>query len=755
MPELTARQTARIEELLSVMRLEEKVAQLTGVGIGALLDERQRVSPEKMARRIGRGIGQITLSAGATGLPPEKSAENADAIQRFLTEETRLGIPAIFNDECLAGFVCRDATCFPQAIGMGAAWSPELSGRMASVIARQARAVGSRLMYSPVFDVGVDPRWGRIEETWGEDPYLVSSIGVAFVKGLQSPSLREGVVSTAKHFAGYSASEGGRNRAPVQMGRRVLREIFLLPFEAAVKEGGLQSVMAAYHDIDGVPCAADPWLLTGLLREEWGFEGIVVADWGSVQMLRTTHFVARDDAEAGQKALRAGLDVETPGDECYRHLTEAVREGRFPEEIVDRAVRRHLRLKMLLGLFEDPRVPAGRVREAFGRSEDRRLALEAARRSMTLLKNEGGLLPIGPRVGSIAVIGPLADDPLGLLGDYSYPVYRRLDRSEVKIASLLEGIRREAPAGVRVTHVRGCGLMEGGTQGFPEAVRAAEAADLVVAVMGGRSALHEGGTAGENLDRAELGLPGMQEPLLRELHRTGKPIVLVLLNGRPLAVEWAAERIPAILEAWLPGEEGASAVAEVLFGKYNPGGKLPVSLLRTAGQAPSPYHARPSSSAEGAKYVFTRREPLYPFGHGLSYTEFAYSGLEVAPRRVREEEEVRVSCWVENTGGVAGEEVVQLYLRDETASVARPRKELKGFCRIRLEPGEGKRICFRLPVELLALWDAEMRQVAEAGTFRVMIGASSEDIRLEGRFELAEDRPVPVRRRFFTEVETG
>ncbi len=750
---LTSPQARQIEKLLKEMSLREKIAQLTGAPLGALMDESGALSEKNMARHLADGIGQITLSAGATLLPPEKTADNANRIQRFLKEDTRLGIPAIFDDECVAGFVSMGATHFPQAIGMGAAWDPDLSGRMAAVIRQQARAAGSHLMYSPVFDVGVDPRWGRTEETWGEDPYLVSRIGVAFVTGLHGGDLRTGVVSTLKHFAGYSSSEGGRNCAPAHMGARELREVFLLPFEAAVKEAGAESVMAAYHEIDGVPCAAGKELLTDILRGEWGFKGIVIADWGVVDMLHATHHVAAGRADAAKLALAAGLDVETPDGVCFSKLVEAVEHGEFSEQVVDEAVRRHLRIKMLLGLFDAPTVDAKKAPKVFDMPEHRAVALEAARASMTLLKNEGNLLPLDKTIKSIAVVGPNADCTHALLGDYSYSVYKKdLNGDAVKIVSVLEGIRSKVSSGTKVCSARGCDVMGFSREGFDEAIRIAKKSDVVIAVMGGRSALHKGGTSGENIDRAELNLPGVQEELLKELHKTGKPLVAVLTNGEPMAIEWMAENVPAILEAWLPGEEGGNAVADVLFGDINPGGKLPVSLLRAAGQAPTPYHMRPSSFADSAHYAFIERKPRFPFGYGLSYTSFKYSNLHISPDRVTGEEEVRISCEVRNAGDLIGDEVVQLYLRDPVASVTRPGKELRGFKRITLHPGQRSRLIFVMPVEMISFYDRNMDRVVEAGEVHVMVGSSSQDIRLEGRFEVVQKRSVGNRTRFRTDV---
>jgi len=735
--ELTLDQQSRIEQLIEEMTLEEKMAQLTGCAIRELVEENQ-VSHDKLEEYLSGGIGQIALSGGTFEQPAEKTAENANAVQRFLVEETRLGIPAIVNDECISGFTCMGATHFPQAIGMAATWSPELESQMTNIIRQQARAAGSHLMYSPVLEVARDPRWGRTEETLGEDPYLVARMATAFVQGLGGEDLSEGLIATLKHYVAYSFSEGGRNCAPVHVGPRELRDVFLFPFEAAVKEGHAQSVMAAYHEIDGVPCAASKELLTEILRNEWGFEGIVIADWGVTGMLYKFHHTAADATEAGKQALSAGLDVEIPTPDCYAQgLIEAIKIGEFPEELVDQSVRRHLRLKFLLGLFDDPYVPTGEVKKIFDLPEHRAVAREAARRSITLLKNDENLLPLDKAVDSIAVVGPSAASTRNLHGDYAFTVYKGSEGDAVRIVSILEGIEQHVAADTEVRY----------------ALQTAADCDVVIAVVGGRSGLHKDGTSGENLDRAALDLPGVQEELLKALHETGKPIVAVLVNGRPLTIEWMTENIPAIVEAWLPGEEGGNAVADVLFGDYNPGGKLPVSLLRTVGQAPTTYDRRISSSAEFGQYVETPWEPLYPFGHGLSYTEFAYSDLEITPQQVQDEEEIRISCEVQNVGERTGDEVVQLYIHDLVATVTRPRKELKGFQRITLEAGERKRLTFALPIELLSYHDRDMNLVVEPGEFEVMVGASSEDIRLKGKFQLQEKRDVDSRRRFCTQVK--
>lgn len=747
------RKKVQINKLLARMKLEEKVAQLTGIKMDMLMGKGRKPSLSLMKRHLRSGIGQISLSAGATELPPERVADNVNIIQRYLMEETRLGIPAIVNDEGLAGFGGMGATHFPQAIGIASTWIPELARKMAEVIRQHARAVGTTHLYDPLLDVARDPRWGRTEETFGESPYLVACIGVAYLQGLQGDDLFRGVVGTPKHFVGYSFPEGGRNCAPVHAGERELREVFLFPFEAAVKTGNAQVVMVAYHEIDGMPCPASKKLLTDILRDEWGFPGIVVADWGTISMLHTLHGVAASPTEAGMLALGAGVDIELPVAECYgKGLVKAIRQGKFNEVIVTKSVKRHLRVKSLLGLFDNPYVNTEKAGEVFDRPEHRALARELACHSITLLKNENRILPLKKNIKSLAVVGPNADSTRSMLGDYSYTVYRKLKRDSIKIVSVLEGIKGKVSSATKVHYAQGCDVMGNSISGFREAINLAKKTDVVVAVMGGRSALHDGGTSGENLDRAELKLPGVQEEFLKELHRTGKPVVAVIVDGRPLAIEWLAEHLPAVVEAWLPGEEGGNAVADVLFGDYNPGGKLPVSLLRTAGQAPTTYDRHPSSFAPWAKYVFTERNPLYPFGHGLSYTEFRYSNLKITPRKVVDEKEIIITCEVENTGDCIGDEVVQLYIHDLVASVTRPIKELKGFQRITLEKGEKKRLTFTLPVELLSFYDGEMKLIVEAGEFEVMVGSSSEDIRLQGRFILSKSRYILRRCRFFTKV---
>ena len=741
----------KVRDLLRRMTLEEKIAQLGSIPGRNLLED-GKFSREKAEQLLKNGIGQITRVSGGTHdvTSPEKAALIANEIQRFLKEETRLGIPAIIHEECLSGFMAYGATVFPQAIGLASTWNPDLVERITATIRRQMRLVGAHQGLSPVLDVVRDPRWGRNEETFGEDPYLIACMGVAYVRGLQGPNFKEGIIATPKHFAAHGFSEGGRNRAPVHVPLRELREVYLFPFEAAVKEANAWSLMNAYHDIDGVPCAASRHLLTDILRGEWGFRGYVVSDYFSIRMLYDFHHVAADKKEAAVQALEAGIDIELPSIDCYGEpLIQAVKEEKISEAVIDEAVSRILRAKFLLGLFENPFVKAEDASGSFDTPEDRKLALEAARESMVLLKNNG-VLPLRKDIKAIAVIGPNADNARNLHGDYSYTAHLRCKEPAVPTVTILTGIRNKVSKQTSVYYARGCGVSDDSKDGFEEALKAAEKADVIVAVVGERSGLSDDDVTGEFRDRADIRLPGVQEELIERLCETGKPVVLVLVNGRPLSLRRIVDKCSAILEAWLPGEEGGNAVADVLFGDYNPGGKLPVSFPQHVGQIPVNYGRRVSSLGD---YVFMSSKPSFPFGHGLSYTRFEYSSLSITPEKVGPAGKVEITFDVKNIGDRKGDEVVQLYIRDEVASVTRPAMELKGFKRVTLEPEEKKQVTFRLSIDQLAFYDRHMRFVVEPGTFKVMIGSSSEDIRLSGRFEVTgETKVTPSNRVFFTEV---
>jgi beta-glucosidase len=760
-PGLSAR--ARVEDLVGRMNLDEKLAQLGGTWSTALLDGDGRFDEERAREKLRHGIGHVTRVAGATVLPPAGSAAAANDIQRFLAEQTRLGIPAIIHEESCAGFLARGATCFPQAIGLAATWEPSLVEEMTRVIRCQMRAVGAHHALAPVLDVARDPRWGRTEETFGEDPYLVAQMGIAYVRGLHGAEPAAGVVATGKHFLGYGASEGGMNWAPAHIPRRELLDVYLFPFEAVVKEAKLASVMNAYNEIDGVPMGASRELLTGLLRGELGFDGVLVSDYFTVATLASYHRVAADESEAARLALEAGIDVELPALHCYGEpLRAAIGAGRVPMYLVDDAVRRVLRMKFELGLFDRPYVDAAAAPAVFDTAAQRDLALGIARKSLVLLKNGGDLLPLDKSIRSIAVIGPGADSIRLLQGDYHYPAHleimfgpvREGDASPrpegtvdlgqhfVRMVSVLDGIRAKTAPEAAVRYAAGCDIVDPSTAGIDAAVRAARASEVAVVVVGEKSGLVAGCTSGESTDRADLGLAGVQQQLVEAVVGTGVPVVVVLLSGRPLAQPWIAANVPAVLAAWCPGEEGGTAIADVLFGDHDPGGRLPISFPATVGQVPVFYGHKPSGGRSHWRgdYADAAARPLFPFGHGLSFTRFAYADLRIEPAAVEPHGHVRIAASVTNSGSRRGEEVVQLYVRDVVGSITRPVKELRGFARLSLDPGETKTVAFDLAADQLAFRDRDLRLVVEAGRIEVSIGASSEDIRLSGHFEVTGGR---------------
>lgn len=739
----------RVEEILSKMTLEEKIAQLGSIQSGRLVED-GRFSKEKAKELLKNGIGQITRVAGYAERNPEESVEIINEIQRFLKEETRLGIPAIIHEECLSGVMTKGATTFPQAIGMASTFEPSYIEKMSSIIRKEMRALGVHQGLSPVLDIPRDPRWGRIEETFGEDPYLVSRMAESYIRGLQGDDWKDGIIATAKHFTAYGISEGGRNLGPARVSERELREVFLFPFEVAVRSANVGSLMNAYHEIDGIPCASSRFLLTKILREEWNFKGFVVSDYHAIDMLHTFHKVASDLKSAAIKALEAGIDIELPEVKCYGEpLLEAVKEGLISMSVIDTAVARVLRAKILLGLLDgDIYADPVRIKSVLDNPEHRAFARELARKSIVLLKNDS-ILPLVKDLKSIAVIGPSADSTKNLHGDYSYTAHIAGVGDGVRTVTILEGIKNKVSPNTTVLYAKGCELTGESKEGFREALEIASRSDVIIAVMGENSGLFKRGLSGEGNDRIDLKLPGVQEELLKALRETGKPIVLVLINGRPLSIKWEKENIDAIIEAWYPGEEGGNAIADVIFGEYNPAGRLPVSFPVEVGQIPVYYNRKPSAFNE---YLTVDSKPLFPFGYGLSYTTFEYSDLTIDPERVSPGGYVDVRFKIKNTGKIAGEEVVQLYIHDEWASVERPIKELKGFKRIYLNPDEEKEVTFRLFTDQLAFYDEAMRFIVEAGTFEVMIGSSSEDIRLTGRFEITETKVITKYRRFASEI---
>lgn len=774
-PSLAYRNTAlplsdRVADLLPRLTLEEKAAQLGAIWLNDVLDG-ETFSPEKAQAVLAHGIGQIVRPAGGSSLAPPQVAAAVAAAQAWLRANTRLGVPAMVHDECCSGLMGRGADVFPQSIGLASTWAPELAEAETGVIRQQMRAVGMHQGLAPMLDISRDPRWGRLEESFGEDPYLAAAFGVAYVRGLQGPNLAEGVAATGKHFGAHGIPEGGLNWAPVHVGKRELREVYLLPFEACVREAGLATIMNAYHELDGIPCGASRELLTDILRGEWGFEGIVTSDYDTLPRLVDYHFAAADKAEAAKIALEAGLDIELSRVDVYgQPLIDAVQSGRIDAAVLDESVRRVLAMKLRLGLFDHPTGAVGTVEAAYHQAEHRALAREIARKSLVLLKNDG-TLPLRPGLGTIAVIGPNAHSARQLVGDYSYASMADVMDGGHKqsgeptnfpdktppMLTVLEALREAVGPETEVRYAEGCHIRNPSREGFVEAVLAAQGADVAVVVVGGRSGQHQENTGGECNDRATLGLPGVQEPLVQAILDTGTPVVLVLVDGRPASIpELAAHAgTRAILQAWLPGEEGGPAVAEALLGQVNPGGKLPVTIARSVGQVPIYYRHKPSArrSYPYVNYVDEQAGPLWAFGHGLSYTSFAYSDLTITPAQVSPEGEVEIGVTVTNTGDRDGDEVVQLYFHDRVGSVTRPVKELKGFRRVSLLAGQAARVTFRVPAALTAFYDRQMQYSVEPGAIEVLVGSASDDIRLQGQFEIT-GVPTPVTRKvFFSRAE--
>ena len=765
---------ARVADLIGRMTREEKIAQLGSVW-GFEIAPGGQVDGDQLARLLCNGLGEVTRIAGSSNLRLRDAARVANEVQRYLVEETRLGIPAIVHEESLHGLLARDAPVFQQSIGAAASFDPELVEQVAATIRARMLAMGARHALAPVLDVTRDPRWGRIEETYGEDPYLAAVLGVAYVRGIQGPGPGAGVLATGKHLVGHGLAEGGLNQAPAHAGWRELRDEQLLPFEAAIREAGLASVMPAYCDVDGVPCHASRELLVDVLRHEWAFDGLVASDYMGIEQLKTQHRLTPDLGRAAAAALAAGVDIELPRSVAYAGpLVSAIDDGDVDEALLDAAVARVLAAKLRLGLFEQPYVdlPMANDIEALERQEHH-LARRLAARSMVLLENNG-VLPLG-RSARLAVIGPIADSARDLLGDYSHLLHVETlleeeqnsmlgaeARGSVALEDELSGRRtildafRQRFGDAAVRYARGTGLREGSDEELAAAVDLARDAEVAVVVVGERSGLTPDSTTGEFRDRVGLGLLGRQQELLEAVVATGTPVVLVVVSGRPLALEWAKQQCAAILLAWVPGDAGPDALVDVLVGDEAPGGKLPVSMPRSVGQVPYTYRHRPSGGRSNPRgdHVDSPAGPLWPFGFGRSYTMFELSDLVLErPTIATRDDEVRVSVRVANVGGRAGDEVVQLYLRDEEADVARPVLELCGFARVTLDPGATAIVRFDLHAEQLSHTGVANRRIVEPGTVTLWAGTSSADHPLSAtltvRGAVAE---VPRRRRFVTQV---
>jgi beta-glucosidase len=696
----------RIGDLLGRMTVEEKVRQLDLYsGATALVDKHSDDThatadavflPDKAESLLGTlGVG------GIHDLNP--TPEQANTIQEWVIEHNRLGIPALFIEEALHGF--DTGTVFPAPIGLAATWNPEIAQGTGAAIAAEARATGVHMILAPVLDLAREPRWGRVEEDFGEDPYLTGQLGLAYVRGAQGDSLNTDhtVIAEPKHFAAHGSPEGGTNTSPVHIGERELRMVMLKSFEPAFREGHAMATMAAYHEVDGIPVTADPFLMKKILRDEWGFQGFVLSDLGAIQRLYKVHHVVATPKDAACLAIKSGVDMQFYDfghDVFQKALIDCVKEGSLPKADLDRAVKAVLRVKFMLGLFDHPMVDTGLNAKAHRSQEHLALSLESARQSMTLLKNENHLLPLPKSTQHIAVIGPNAD--VARYGDYEH-------ESNGEHISLLKGIQDDVP-GATVTFDSG--------KNIPAAVAKAKDADVVILGLGERM-----GISGEGFDRSKLDLPGDQEQLLEAVVAAGKPVVLVLENGRPLTIGWAKEHVPAILEAWYPGEFGGKAIAETLFGENNPAGRLTITFPRSVGQLPDFYNFDPSRTH---RYVDDNGRPLFSFGFGLSYTTFKYDTLAAQVPAAKSKGDIHVTVNVTNTGSVEGDEVAQLYLRQDVGSVETPALSLKGFSRIHLKPQETKTVTFNVSQGQLALWNAEGKWAVEPGSYTIWAGGSSE-----------------------------
>ncbi|MEI9928438.1 MAG: glycoside hydrolase family 3 N-terminal domain-containing protein [Sphingomonas sp.] len=740
---------ARVEDLLGRMTLDEKVAQL--VALWQHKDQIQTPAgafdPAKASANFPNGLGMISrpydrvgvatpTGAGAVaGVANKGALEEAtyiNAAQHWAVEKTRLGIPMLMHEESLHGLVAPGATSFPQAIGLASTWDPALLTQVFSVAAREARARGVNLVLAPVVDVARDPRWGRIEETYGEDPYLVGEMGLAAIRGFQGTTLplaKDKVYVTLKHMTGHGQPENGTNVGPASLGVRSLRENFFPPFERAVTELPVMSVMASYNEIDGIPSHANKWLLTDVLRGEWGFKGAVVSDYFAIRELVQRHHMFGNVKDAGERAIDSGVDVETPDGEAYNHLIELVKEGKVSEDQINASVRRVLTMKFEAGLFENPYVDAKAAAKKEATPDAIALARQAARETVVLLRNANGLLPLDAGgIHRMAVIGTHArDTPIGGYSDIPKHV-----------VSVLEGMQAEGKGKFQVDYAEGVRLTEGRVWAQDEqtlvkpevndrlraeAIETAKNADVIVMVLGGNEAVSREAWADNHLGDSEtLDMVGPQDELAKAIFALGKPVVVILLNGRPYSVNYLAANAPALLEGWYLGQETGNALADVIFGRYNPGGKLPVSIARNVGQLPIYYNMKPTARRG---YQFGDTSPLYPFGYGLSYTSFDIAAPVLEKSTIGIADTVKVTVDVANTGTRAGDEVVQLYLHDDEASVTRPVIELKRFQRVTLQPGEKKTVTFELTPRDLSLWNVDMKRVVEPGTFTVSSGPDS------------------------------
>ncbi len=765
----------RVSDLLGRMTLPEKIAQMYSQWLILSVDGEHRMREDSFAQKttvdnlkemLKAGMGQITRPLGTHPVDAKEGVRALNALQKFLVEETRLGIPVMSHEECLVGLLAKGATLFPSALNYGSTWNPELIEAVGCEIRKEAKQVGCHQGLAPVLDVSRDVRWGRTEETMGEDPYLVGVLATRYVMGLQGEN-RE-LLATLKHYVGHSFSEGARNHAPVHLGIKELNDIFMLPFEMAVKQANAGSVMPAYHDIDNEPCHSSRFLLSKMLREQWGFDGLIVADYGGVALLHNHHGVAMDKAEAAALAFNAGLDIELPGFDCTEHLQEAVERGQISEEKIDEIVTRILSEKFRLGLFENPYADENQIN--LQSEGSRMLAKEVALQSVVLLENRG-VLPLDASSGQrVSIIGPTADDQLALFSGYSFPVHlivANMQEEQVEYAKtpLQALVERLGEGNVRYT--KGCEILTERNAEAPvfpgdvdsdvaaslertspisrdlsqiqAAVDCARQSDVAIVFVGDLAGLFQTGTVGEGSDTDSLQLPGVQEELLRQVVATGTPTVIVMTSGRPDSLNGLEEQAAAVLMAFEAGQEGAEAIADLLTGKANPSGRLVVSIPKNVGAVPYYYNHKFKSGGTPIAYHFGSK---YSFGYGLSYTRFTYSELEIKNDSVRIDGTVELSMSLENTGEREGCEVVQVYVRDVYASLVRPVKELKAFKRVTLQPGQCAVVSFSIPVDMLNFTNGENQRVVEAGEFEIMVGASSRDIKLKGKIQVVGENRV-------------
>lgn len=748
----------RAEQLLHSMTIEEKVAQLVSAWLEIQEDgsfsireygQKDHRNGNLYQEVLGKGIGQLTRPFGTMANDPHKQAKAINKLQHYLVTETRLKIPAMLHEECLTGAMVKGATIFPSALNYGSTWDPALIGRAASAIGDELRSLGIHQGLAPVLDVARDARWGRLEETFGEDPYLCGVMGIGYVKGLQGA--KQSPLATLKHFVGHSFSEGARNHAPVHCGMREIRNTFALPFEMVVRNAHPAAVMPAYHDIDGIPCTSNHSLVTDLLKKQWGFDGLIVADYEAIVQLVNDHQVANDMAEAAALAFNAGMDIELPGFTVFKEgLIEALYRGLVTDEALDQSVLKILQEKLRLGLFENPYIREEAI--DLGSEKNHILAREVAEKSLVLLKNDG-TLPLKKGL-KVALIGALADHPYAMFGGYAPPVHLQGSHGPEEtvpvLAKTIKTALQDVLGNEQVLFEPGCMLYESNVERavfFPGDVQegqgtqvhelssdvsriklaceASRKADVTVLVVGDLAGLFGQGTVGEGSDAASFTLPGVQEQLMQEVLQTGKPVVVVLVSGRPYTMDKAVTDARAILCTWLPGEGGGEAIARTLVGLNNPSGKTPLSFPKSVGSMPYFYnHTKKAGGLPVQKQFGT----LYPFGHGLSYTSFTWSDFQVEQSQITNTGEFKMSLQVQNSGTVAGDEVVELYIHDKVASLVRPVKELKAFARVSLKPGEKKKVVFSLPAELFSFIGERMERVLESGSYELFVGKSCDDI---------------------------